>query len=325
MATVIVSSIHQGNTEHGSHPDARATSSYECTPSSQQHYNHHRWFTRDLCGSQHVERDSPLPVVTSNHHRTRKKAPNAFFVFSSEQRPKIRAEQPRIRSSELNRLLGREWNRLSEVSSTLFFAFRTFFLIFSFYYQESKMRYKQQAQVLKQQEADNSDTSSSGVDKPWSSLDDDDKNTEQVCHNAVFVASYLRCTASSTCGSSTSSTSSPPSSSLSDWPSGQDIQHVSESPSPQPITGGRNMVNVASHSAAAEAEALANFADGSRLALKPDNHLPERVKRPPNAYLLFNRDMRRKILYEHHNLGVAEISRTIGERWRNLSQVILFA
>lgn len=180
------------------------------------------------------------------------------------------------------------------------------------------MKYKKRAQVLKQQ----ADTTSRSVDRRSASLDGN--GTEKACHDAVFVASYLQSTTSSACGSSSSSTSSPPSSSTSDWPSEQqDMQHVSKSPSPHPITGGRNMVNVASHSAAAEAEALANFADGSRLALKSNHRIPERVKRPPNAYLLFNRDMRRKILYEHHNLGVAEISRMIGERWKNLSQVIL--
>lgn len=113
----MVSCIHQGNTEHGSHPDARTTtsSSYECTASSseQQHdYQQHRWFTRGYSyATQHLERALSLPAISSS-----KRSPNAFFVFSSEQRPKIRAEQPRIRSSELNRLLGQEWNRLSEVT-----------------------------------------------------------------------------------------------------------------------------------------------------------------------------------------------------------------
>lgn len=115
----MVSCIHQGNTEHGSHPDARTTtsSSYECTASSssseQQHdYQQHRWFTRgNSYATQHLERALSLPAISSS-----KRSPNAFFVFSSEQRPKIRAEQPRIRSSELNRLLGQEWNRLSEVT-----------------------------------------------------------------------------------------------------------------------------------------------------------------------------------------------------------------
>ncbi|ORZ07818.1 hypothetical protein BCR42DRAFT_425541 [Absidia repens] len=45
----------------------------------------------------------------------------------------------------------------------------------------------------------------------------------------------------------------------------------------------------------------------------------ERLKRPPNAYLLFNRDMRRKLLALDPKLTVSEISKEIGDRWKYLS------
>ncbi|KAI8342261.1 hypothetical protein BC941DRAFT_136934 [Chlamydoabsidia padenii] len=45
----------------------------------------------------------------------------------------------------------------------------------------------------------------------------------------------------------------------------------------------------------------------------------ERLKRPPNAYLLFNRDMRRKLLALDPKLTVSEISKEIGERWKYLT------
>ncbi|KAI9312392.1 hypothetical protein BX666DRAFT_830230 [Dichotomocladium elegans] len=51
----------------------------------------------------------------------------------------------------------------------------------------------------------------------------------------------------------------------------------------------------------------------------------ERLKRPPNAYLLFNRDMRRKLLEISPKMTVAEISKEIGERWKQLSPVRLTA
>ncbi|KAI8147503.1 hypothetical protein BJV82DRAFT_349141 [Fennellomyces sp. T-0311] len=44
----------------------------------------------------------------------------------------------------------------------------------------------------------------------------------------------------------------------------------------------------------------------------------QRLKRPPNAYLLFNRDMRRRLLEESPKMTVAEISKEIGERWKRL-------
>ncbi|KAI9492474.1 high mobility group box domain-containing protein [Zychaea mexicana] len=46
--------------------------------------------------------------------------------------------------------------------------------------------------------------------------------------------------------------------------------------------------------------------------------IKERLKRPPNAYLLFNRDMRRRLLEESPKMTVAEISKEIGERWKRL-------
>ncbi|KAL1920814.1 uncharacterized protein VTP21DRAFT_11449 [Calcarisporiella thermophila] len=47
---------------------------------------------------------------------------------------------------------------------------------------------------------------------------------------------------------------------------------------------------------------------------------PERLKRPMNAYLLFNREMRHKLLDENPNMTVAELSREISTRWRSMDR-----
>lgn len=49
--------------------------------------------------------------------------------------------------------------------------------------------------------------------------------------------------------------------------------------------------------------------------------LPEKVKRPPNAYLLFNRDMRRQLHDINQGLSSGEISKSISQRWKQLSSV----
>ncbi|KAI9358064.1 high mobility group box domain-containing protein, partial [Pilaira anomala] len=46
--------------------------------------------------------------------------------------------------------------------------------------------------------------------------------------------------------------------------------------------------------------------------------LPGKLKRPPNAYLLFNRDMRRKLLKASPKMTVAEISKEVGDWWKAL-------
>ncbi|KAI9302712.1 high mobility group box domain-containing protein, partial [Cunninghamella echinulata] len=49
-----------------------------------------------------------------------------------------------------------------------------------------------------------------------------------------------------------------------------------------------------------------------------DSTKSERLKRPPNAYLLFNKEMRRQILNQNDKLTVAEISKILSETWTKL-------
>ncbi|KAI8097356.1 uncharacterized protein BX664DRAFT_78564 [Halteromyces radiatus] len=80
-------------------------------------------------------------------------------------------------------------------------------------------------------------------------------------------------------------------------------------------------LNVASISGAAEANALdqaVGIHQCNNTSLTPKT---ARLKRPPNAYLLFNREMRRKLLDQNEHLTVALISKLISESWRNLPQV----
>ncbi|KAI9277785.1 high mobility group box domain-containing protein [Sporodiniella umbellata] len=48
---------------------------------------------------------------------------------------------------------------------------------------------------------------------------------------------------------------------------------------------------------------------------------PEKVKRPPNAYLLFNRDMRSRLKGINKGLTSGEISKNISQRWKQLSKI----
>jgi hypothetical protein len=86
-----------------------------------------------------------------------------------------------------------------------------------------------------------------------------------------------------------------------------------------------------SYTAAAEAAALNSLTTSSIEEEDKDRNLqhkkrkygqsPERVKRPPNAYLLFNRDMRRQLQDVHQGLTSGEISKSISARWKKLSKV----
>ncbi|KAJ1967618.1 hypothetical protein H4R35_006659, partial [Dimargaris xerosporica] len=46
---------------------------------------------------------------------------------------------------------------------------------------------------------------------------------------------------------------------------------------------------------------------------------PKRLKRPMNAYLLFNKEMRHQLLKDNPNMSVSQISKSIGDQWRSMS------
>lgn len=68
-----------------------------------------------------------------------------------------------------------------------------------------------------------------------------------------------------------------------------------------------------------------NFTELSKLG-KPQHDIPQesisspvRVTRPPNAFLLFNKEMRKDLKRSNPTMKVGEISKEIGERWKRLS------
>ncbi|ORZ02736.1 high mobility group box domain-containing protein [Syncephalastrum racemosum] len=82
-------------------------------------------------------------------------------------------------------------------------------------------------------------------------------------------------------------------------------------------------INVASQTAAAEAAALANLTMEHNTTSKTHSMVdiqPERIKRTPNAYLLFNKDVRHHIQACQPHLTVAEISKQVSERWSALTR-----
>ncbi|CEG84220.1 hypothetical protein RMATCC62417_18058 [Rhizopus microsporus] len=53
---------------------------------------------------------------------------------------------------------------------------------------------------------------------------------------------------------------------------------------------------------------------------KEDCNAPIRVTRPPNAYLLFNKKMRRILKDQDPTMNVGEISKQIADRWKRMTQ-----
>jgi hypothetical protein len=67
---------------------------------------------------------------------------------------------------------------------------------------------------------------------------------------------------------------------------------------------------------------MATASGASATAASALNSKRERkLKRPMNAFLLFNKEMRPKVLESNPHMTVAEISKTIGTSWRNMTDV----
>ncbi|KAI9019493.1 hypothetical protein CLU79DRAFT_757443 [Phycomyces nitens] len=104
--------------------------------------------------------------------------------------------------------------------------------------------------------------------------------------------------------------------------------NISEEKTPPASMRGRNLLNLISHPASEADPMIANDdlqpANKSNKAQQKSyrkyNEEPERLKRPPNAYLLFNRYMRSRLLKVNPNLSVAEISKTVSAQWKELSE-----
>ncbi|KAL9558977.1 hypothetical protein MBANPS3_000632 [Mucor bainieri] len=58
------------------------------------------------------------------------------------------------------------------------------------------------------------------------------------------------------------------------------------------------------------------------LGMNDKSARPTRVTRPPNAYLLFNKEMRRILKNQDPTMKVADISKEVGFRWKNMPKVI---
>ncbi|GAA5811579.1 hypothetical protein MFLAVUS_005018 [Mucor flavus] len=71
---------------------------------------------------------------------------------------------------------------------------------------------------------------------------------------------------------------------------------------------------------------LAKEIPNQHIPLEQVNHdritggTPIRVTRPPNAYLLFNKEMRKILKDQDPTMKVAEISKEVGSRWKNMAK-----
>ncbi|KAG0167350.1 hypothetical protein DFQ28_006136 [Apophysomyces sp. BC1034] len=279
---------------------------------------------------------------------TEKRGTNGFHLFCAEHRPQLLEEQLTMRTLDINKILDERWQSLPQIHKK---EYHQRALIINSKLDEldediikspQKRTYRKMhtdglpthlvspEAILKAQQEETEEAMSRSKPRPFSAFSSflsmkHMHEQSQQQRNDDYTQTHETVTIDG---------SSPPSFSIPSF-----SPNISKSTTPSPslsaeafypddfeeprrssttCLSAKARISVATQLGAEEAEALASFDDMSKNAKKDKPPQQERIKRPPNAYLLFNRDMRRKLLEISPKMTVAEISKEIGDRWKVL-------
>ncbi|CAO3634433.1 unnamed protein product [Cunninghamella blakesleeana] len=275
--------------------------------------------------------------MNSKQQTGKRRSPNGFFVFCSARRHILKEGKTNVRNTDINRQLGDEWKALTN---------------------DERDWYKREADKIRTElsKADNETLQHPVETQPFAlkhhenslSLtiaaddddDDDDREGEsesETLHSNNKNDNYndndnddlsrrtsIGSALLSSGNSSLCSLSTPSQQNHSSFDSNTNNDNTTSS----------SVLNLASISGAAEADALDQAAAVAISSSATNNSPPfnnsddhyqlnsekKRLKRPPNSYLLFNKEMRRKLLNQDEKLSVAEKSKIISESWKTLPQ-----
>ncbi|CAG8435485.1 5748_t:CDS:10 [Diversispora eburnea] len=235
--------------------------------------------------------DIPTGLPPQKEHKP-KRPMNAFIIFSSERRPELQKNDPNMQTAQVSKILGEEWQNMDPARKDHYNA-----------------RARQLKEDFKQSNPDFVYTrrgSSNSAKKrpiapPITTVSSSSNNKPQPDPIAVPPqSSNMPMQNDSLNGvvppqhASNTYTSSP-------------HQHPSSS-TPQRNSPAINPIGTSSSSTSTSTPTTT------------PNRKDNKLKRPMNAFLIFNKEMRPKVLEMNPNMTVAEISKTIGENWRGMTE-----
>ncbi|CAO3594197.1 unnamed protein product [Absidia cylindrospora] len=289
----------------------------------------------------------------------KRRSPNAFFVFCSDRRQILKQGKPNARNTDINRQLGDDWKALPQEerdrykreadriraelpndntsthntntalltnTDTPSITFTTMSTINDGSHSSSDHQGHQNHHLHNQQQPNLPPT----FDLPFNDFAGSTSSGSRTNRDGSIAVTIAVDDESVTSDGTGSGDQQSKRGSLTN----SDLSPSFSSPSSQ------HPLNVASVSGAAEANALdqaslAGYDTNNSSSSNNNNNnnsnnnnnnssfveeKTERLKRPPNAYLLFNREMRRKLLDQNENLTVALISKLISRSWHDLPQ-----
>ncbi|CAG8481904.1 8638_t:CDS:10 [Ambispora gerdemannii] len=216
-----------------------------------------------------------------------KRPPNAFLIYSSERRPQLQKLDPNLQTSLVSKKLGEEWKNMDP---------------------SVKERYNEKALKLKE------DFKHSNPDPivPVAQLPNPQMATAQIPtpnNNGIVLPNMTMN------GIQQMNTQTPPLQTAYTTAAASMYHPVTPTPPPRvPITKSQGTQTYAPSRNSSLSLAASSSSPGS--SMRRDRKL----KRPMNAFLIYNKEMRPKVLESNPNMTVAEISKTIGDSWRSMNE-----
>ncbi|CAG8468897.1 6479_t:CDS:10 [Dentiscutata heterogama] len=240
--------------------------------------------------------------ISSNISQSKDQKPkrpmNAFIIFSSERRPELQKNDPNMQTAQVSKILGEEWQNMDSARKDHYNE-RARQLKEEFKQSNPDFVYTRRGTVgaTKKRGSTSSATptvkSPDTIAVPPQATNPNGSVNGVTSHNAsnVYTSPHQH----------TPAPSSTPTQQQRSTPVAA-TQQTQSTTTPQPQL--RTPQTIGSTSTTPVSSARRD----------------RKLRRPMNAFLIFNKEMRPKVLELNPNMSVAEISKTIGENWRNMSE-----
>ncbi|CAG8587546.1 22315_t:CDS:10 [Dentiscutata erythropus] len=243
--------------------------------------------------------------ISSNISQSKDQKPkrpmNAFIIFSSERRPELQKNDPNMQTAQVSKILGEEWQNMDSTRKDHYNE-RARQLKEEFKQSNPDFVYTRRGTAAATKKRGSTSSATPTVKSPDTIAVPPQATNVPIPNGSVNgVTSHNSNNVYTSPHQHTPAPSSTPTQQQRSTPVAA-TQQTQSTTTPQPQL--RTPQTIGSTSTTPVSSARRD----------------RKLRRPMNAFLIFNKEMRPKVLEMNPNMSVAEISKTIGENWRNMSE-----
>ncbi|CAG8590364.1 7804_t:CDS:2, partial [Ambispora leptoticha] len=251
--------------------------------------------------AQDVKNPDVSSGISSTKDQKPKRPMNAFIIFSSERRPELQKNDPNMQTAQVSKILGEEWQNMDSARKDHYNE-RARQLKEEFKQSNPDFVYTRRGTTAASKKRGSTSSATPSVKSPTDTIAVPPQATNVPISNGSVngVTQHNSNNVYSSPHQHTPTPSSTPTQQPRSTPATATSQTQSTTQQPQlrtPQTIGTTSTTPISSA-----------------------RRDRKLRRPMNAFLIFNKEMRPKVLEMNPNMSVAEISKTIGENWRNMSE-----